>query len=96
MSIGARIGELSAEEAERRIGELAALLHACVHDGASIGFVLPHAPRDSERYWSKKVLPQMRQGGLTLLAAQQGERIAGTVQLDCDTPQNQPHRAEVR
>ena len=24
-----------------------------------------------------------------------GERIVGSVQLDCDTPQNQPHRAEV-
>ena len=96
MRIEARICELSAEEAERRIGELGALLHACVLDGASIGFVLPHAPSDSERYWSMKVLPQLRQGGLTLLAAHQGDRIAGTVQLDCDTPQNQPHRAEVR
>jgi ribosomal protein S18 acetylase RimI-like enzyme len=31
-----------------------------------------------------------------LLVARQGNRIAGSVQLDSDTPPNQPHRAEVR
>jgi ribosomal protein S18 acetylase RimI-like enzyme len=96
MTTEAWICELSAEEAERRIGELGALLHACVHDGASIGFVLPHAPSESEAYWSRKVLPQLRQGGLALLVARQAGRIAGSVQLDCDTPANQPHRAEIR
>ncbi len=38
----------------------------------------------------------MRGGGLLLLAARQDGRIVGTVQLDHDTPANQPHRAEVR
>jgi ribosomal protein S18 acetylase RimI-like enzyme len=90
------ISEFSASEAESRIGQLGALLHACVQDGASIGFVLPHARSDSEEYWARKVIPQLREGGLALLVAQQGGRIAGSVQLDCDTPQNQPHRAEVR
>ena len=31
-----------------------------------------------------------------MLAARGGERIVGSVQLDWDTPPNQPHRAEVR
>jgi ribosomal protein S18 acetylase RimI-like enzyme len=90
------ISELTPDEAERRVGELGALLHACVQDGASIGFVLPHALSDSQAYWSRKVLPQLRHGGLALLIAQQAGGIAGSVQLDCDTPPNQPHRAEVR
>ena len=90
------IVEASAEEAELQIDELARLLHACVLDGASIGFILPHAPADSRAFWATKVLPQLRQGGLALLLAPQEGRIAGSVQLDCDTPPNQPHRAELR
>lgn len=31
-----------------------------------------------------------------LLVAHNSERIAGSVQLDYDTPANQPHRAEIR
>jgi ribosomal protein S18 acetylase RimI-like enzyme len=90
------ITELSADEAERELRGLGALLHACVHDGASIGFVLPHPQSESEAYWAEEVLPKLRQGGLTLLVAREDGRIAGSVQLDCDTPPNQPHRAELR
>jgi hypothetical protein len=37
--IDAVISILAADAVERRIGELGALLHACVHAGASINFV---------------------------------------------------------
>jgi hypothetical protein len=57
------ISELTPDEAERRIGELGALLHACVQDGASIGFVLPHALSDSQAYWSRQVLPSSDTAG---------------------------------
>lgn len=77
-------------------GELAALLHACVHDGASIGFVLPFSIADADAFWIEKVLPRMRVGALMVLVARQDGRVVGSVQLDCDTPANQPHRAEVR
>jgi ribosomal protein S18 acetylase RimI-like enzyme len=87
---------LTAEEIAARLGELGALIHACVHDGASVGFVLPFAPADGEAFWRRKVLPSVRDGGAVLLVAQQGGRIVGTVQLDHDTMPNQPHRAEVR
>lgn len=90
------IVEANAEEAELHIDELAGLLHACVLDGASIGFILPHGPADSQAFWARKVLPHLRQGGLALLLARHQGRIAGSVQLDCDTPPNQPHRAELR
>lgn len=78
------------------LGQLGALLHACVHDGASIGFVLPCPAAESEAFWTEKVLPGMQAGARLLLVARQAERIVGSVQLDCDTPPNQPHRAEVR
>src|SRR5690606_40922191 len=60
------------------------------------GFILPHPPAQAEAFWSAKVLPAMREGTRTVLVARRDGRIVGTVQLDCDTPPNQPHRAEVR
>lgn len=90
------ISAFSADDIAFHRGELAALLHACVHDGASIGFVLPFSIADAEAFWIGKVLPRMHSGGLMLLAAQRNGRIVGSVQLDYDTPPNQPHRAEVR
>lgn len=89
------IAELSADDLARHLPELGALLHACVHAGASVGFVLPCPPAECEAFWGK-VLAAMRDGSRILLAARVGGRIAGTVQLDHDTPANQPHRAEVR
>src|SRR5690349_21525858 len=90
------ISTLTAEEAAACVHELGALLHACVHDGASIGFVLPFSMTDAEDFWIKKVLPRLQSETLVLLIARQDGRIAGSAQLDCDTPPNQPHRAEVR
>ncbi len=90
------IRAFSTEDIESRIGELGALLHACVHDGASISFVLPFSLADGEAFWRLKVLPSVKAGGMVLLVLLRDGRIAGTVQLDHDTPPNQPHRAEVR
>jgi len=89
------IASLTADAAEARIGDLRALLHACVHDGASISFVLPFDPAQAEAFWSEKVLPGLRAGTRLLLVAETGGRLAGAVQLGTDTPPNQPHRAEV-
>jgi ribosomal protein S18 acetylase RimI-like enzyme len=91
-----RIAQLSADELVEQLAPLSALLHACVHDGASISFVLPHSLADSATFWRQKVLRGLREGTLSLLVAQQRGRLAGSVQLDYDTPPNQPHRAEVR
>ncbi|MFM0645103.1 GNAT family N-acetyltransferase [Paraburkholderia bryophila] len=90
------ITPFSADDLERHLPELGTLLHACVHDGASVGFVLPHGVDESEAFWRGKVLPTLRNGRLVLLVAREGDAIAGTVQLDYDTMPNQRHRAEVR
>ena len=89
------ISEFSAEDIARHVRELGALLHACVHSGASVNFVLPYTADDSEAYWRNTVLPGVRGGTRLLLVAQRGGSIAGSVRLDYDTPPNQPHRAEV-
>lgn len=90
------LSSFTATDLSAHLRELGALLHACVHDGASIGFVLPFNANQSEAFWMKNVLPAVQAGTRMLLVAQQEGKIAGSVQLDYDTMPNQPHRAEVR
>ncbi|WP_323779902.1 N-acetyltransferase [Thalassovita sp.] len=75
--------------------DLARVLHARVHDGASVGFILPHGIEDARAFWRGDVLDQVRQGQRALLVARDGAFIAGTVSVVLATPGNQPHRAEI-
>ena len=79
-----------------RLPELGALLQACVHDGASIGFILPFDTAASQAFWTDNVLPAVTRGVRLLLVAEVENKVAGAVQLDWDTNPNQAHRAEVR
>jgi hypothetical protein len=90
------ISMFSAEDVAVHLRELGTLLNACVHAGASIGFVLPHPQAESEKFWRERILPAVRNGSVALLVARQGGRIVGSAQLACDTPPNQAHRADVR
>ena len=90
------ISIFSADDIANNVRELGALMHACVHAGASIGYILPYSPEDGEAFWTNKVLPAVADETRLLLVARKGGRIIGSVQLDTDTPPNQPHRAEVR
>ena len=74
---------------------LAEVLHACVHAGASVSFVLPHSLADSRAFWQEKVWPGIAAGQRRLLVARADGRITGTVQLDDDSPPNQAHRVEI-
>lgn len=96
MSDALEIVQFSPRELERNLAGLADILHASVMAGASINFILPYDMADATRFWSDKVLPGLRGGKLVMLVAWADGRIAGSVQLDCDTPPNQPHRAELR
>jgi GNAT superfamily N-acetyltransferase len=80
----------------RDICMLASVLHACVHSGASVSFVLPFSHDDAKSFWQTKVLPAVQSGLCLVLVARGAGQILGTVQLDLATPPNQPHRAEVR
>jgi GNAT superfamily N-acetyltransferase len=75
---------------------LGGILHACVHDGASVSFVLPFSPNDAKAFWRDQVLPAILEGTRRVLLARLAGRIVGTVQLDLATPPNQPHRTEVK
>lgn len=75
---------------------LGTVLHACVHAGASVSFVLPFSHDDAKAFWRTKVLSAVQSGACLVLVARCAGQILGTVQLDLGTPPNQPHRAEVR
>lgn len=81
----------AAASAERRLAEI---LVACVAAGASVSYLHPLSREKSRAYW-KRVSTEVAQGHRVLLAAWVDGALAGTVQLDLATPENQPHRAEI-
>lgn len=89
------IHALSAAELDGCLPELTDLLHACVQAGASISFVLPFTKAEASAFWGEKVRPGVASGARVLLVARHAGTLTGTVQLDCDTPSNQPHRGDV-
>lgn len=83
------------EDIARHVGGLGTLLYDSVQAGASINFVLPFSVAEAEAFWRTKVLPSVQSGTRDIWLARHGDRVVGSVQLDVDTPPNQPHRAEV-
>jgi ribosomal protein S18 acetylase RimI-like enzyme len=75
---------------------LGALLHDCVHAGASVSFILPFSPGDAAVFWRDRVFPTVDAGTCRVLVARRDAQIVGTVQLDLATPPNQPHRGEIK
>jgi len=74
---------------------LCEILVDCVEHGASVGFLAPLDPAEADAYW-QRIQRAVAEGRCVLLVAALGDgAVAGTVQLDVDTPPNQPHRATV-
>ncbi len=71
------------------------MLHARVHDGASIGFIEPFPVNEAVAFWSDRIIPAVAGGKRSLFAAFDEDRMVGTVQLDCDTMPNQGHRGDI-
>ncbi|MDJ0387783.1 GNAT family N-acetyltransferase [Roseomonas sp. E05] len=88
------IEELTAETLPAAVPELAALLRACVGDGASIGFLLPMRAGEAEAFWRGQEAA-LREGSRRVLVARQGGRILGTGALALAGMPNGRHRAEV-
>jgi GNAT superfamily N-acetyltransferase len=66
----------------------------CVAGGASIGFMAPCTRGRAEAFW-RRVADEVAAEHRILLIAEDADGICGTVQLVCDLPENQPHRADV-
>jgi ribosomal protein S18 acetylase RimI-like enzyme len=79
----------------KTVERLAQILHACVHEGASLGFVLPFGLSEARAYWLNKVAPQHATGAKLVLLATCGGGVAGTAHLNLDSMPSKRHHAEV-
>lgn len=86
---------LDLQHFDQAVPTLADLLHTCVHQGASVGFVLPFSLQDSEEFWQQRVRPSLAKNRRVVIVAEIDGKIAGSVQLDYDLMPNQKHRADV-
>jgi ribosomal protein S18 acetylase RimI-like enzyme len=77
------------------VERLAQILHACVHEGASIGFIMPFDHSQARAYWLDRVAAPHAAGAKLVLVATLGGEIAGTAQLDLDSMPSKQHHAEV-
>lgn len=94
------LARLTGDELAGNLQELATLLHACVHDGANINFILPFSVDDARAFWRDRIMPALGKEQRFLFVAwaypSAGTvQLVGTVQLNCDMPPNQAHRAEI-
>ena len=80
---------------EADVNMLSEVLHAVVHAGAGVSFVIPFSHDDARAFWQATVLPAMRAGTRRVLVARASGHIVGTVQIDLAVPPNQQHRAEI-
>ncbi len=89
------VGTLDPASFAQGLDRLAEILHACVHEGASVGFVLPFGMDESRGYWRDKVAPSHAAGAKLVLVATLGRDVAGTAQLELDSMPSKRHHAEV-
>jgi ribosomal protein S18 acetylase RimI-like enzyme len=73
---------------------LAEILHACVHGGASVGFVLPFSLQQARAFWGG-IGESLAAGQRLLVVGRLDRRIVGTVQLGFAPQDNGRHRAEI-
>ena len=88
------IRRLAAAEAGEQLDGLAAVLADCVEGGASVSYMAPFSHADA-RVAFEPVLAAVEKERCVLLAAFDGEDLVGTVQVNLETPPNQPHRGDI-
>ncbi|MBK3578318.1 GNAT family N-acetyltransferase [Streptomyces sp. MBT65] len=89
-----RVTRLDAPQLLALADELADLLTATVHDGASIGFLAPLGRTAAVEWWRERA-DGVAAGRLAVWAALDGDRVAGTVSLVFPDKPNSRHRAEL-
>jgi ribosomal protein S18 acetylase RimI-like enzyme len=76
------------------ISALSEILIEVVANGGSVSFMHPLASETAAQFWTGSLGAADAGKRVVLGAAIDGE-LAGTVTLDLDSPQNQPHRADI-
>jgi ribosomal protein S18 acetylase RimI-like enzyme len=90
-----KIAALDPAEFAKTVERLAQILHSCVHEGASVGFIMPFDHSKARAYWLDRVAAPHAAGAKLVLIATLGDEIAGTAQLDLDSMPSKRHHAEV-
>jgi GNAT superfamily N-acetyltransferase len=88
------VRRLEGAELDAHLDALAAVLHDCVDGGASVSYMAPFSRADARAAFdgfAGEVGARRR----LLLAAFEGDRLIGTVQVLLAFPPNQPHRGEI-
>jgi ribosomal protein S18 acetylase RimI-like enzyme len=76
------------------VAALSEILIEVVANGGSVSFMHPLAPELATDFWTRS-LAAADAGRRVVLGALVDDELAGTVTLDLDSPQNQPHRADI-
>jgi GNAT superfamily N-acetyltransferase len=79
---------------ETQINGLADVLIDCVESGASVSFMHPLSRDRAVAFW-RSVAQGVTTGDRALLIAEDSAGLCGTVQLNFNLPENQPHRADL-
>ena len=88
------IRRLAADEVAAHVAGLAAVLEDCVAGGASVSYLVPFTLDDARVHFAA-FAADAAEGKRLILAAFDGERIVGTVQVVPAAQPNQPHRADI-
>ncbi|MEK6305948.1 MAG: GNAT family N-acetyltransferase [Pantoea dispersa] len=88
------IDSLSATQAQPLLASLCEVLHGCVADGASVGFIDADDRAVMARFWQDKIY-SLASGDNQLLVAWQAGEIVATVMLGFSSMPNGRHRAEI-
>jgi ribosomal protein S18 acetylase RimI-like enzyme len=89
------VGALEPAALAQAVDRLAQILLACVHEGASVGFIMPFDHGKARAYWLDRVVAPHAAGGKLVFIANLDGEIAGTAQLDLDSMPSKRHHAEV-
>jgi GNAT superfamily N-acetyltransferase len=79
---------------DRAIRGLAEVLVDCVAGGASVSFMLPMTVERAVTFWHH-IAAGVAAGTRALVIAEDAQGICGTVQVNFDLPENQPHRGDL-
>ena len=88
------VRRLEADERERYLETIAAVLVDCVEGNASVSFMLPFSQSAAEEFFAS-AFQEVGKGNCILLAAFLDGELVRTVQMILATPPNQPHRADI-